>query len=362
MLFPITNSASPSMNRQVIDRLSIVGRNPSVVPLSVTGSAIVTAVAATTIPFIVRGAVDQTAYLQQWQNSVGTILGGISSGTLQYRSISRPTEPIGGNGIAIGSCALLDGFTGIMEFGQGQGGQFIWTQGPGGVARRDESAYSNRVTMTLSTMGAYHGVSARDQAVTLCMGNGLGTLFSGNVNYDGEFYRPGSSTPDKALITGTSGVGGTTTNLIAGALILSAGLSTGNAVPAELILRSSIPVASGAALQTPAKVLTITNASTITLAESVNVVTGTVTGTKYGTATAQKQSFWNVAPVIQPASAFQAAVLDNTSGVAVFVLVDVGVVGVTSPTFTNNNFATLARQINEIRNVLVNTGLMKGAV
>lgn len=55
---------------------------------------------------------------------------------------------------------------------------------------------------------------------------------------------------------------------------------------------------------------------TVTLADAANVVVNATTGTKIGTATSQKLGFFNATPIIQPASANQAAVT-TTVGSAV---------------------------------------------
>lgn len=48
-----------------------------------------------------------------------------------------------------------------------------------------------------------------------------------------------------------------------------------------------------------------------------NIITDTTTGTKIGTATSQKLSFWNAAPIVQPTTAIAAATfIANTSGIA----------------------------------------------
>jgi hypothetical protein len=52
----------------------------------------------------------------------------------------------------------------------------------------------------------------------------------------------------------------------------------------------------------------VTFATGVGLAESANVIAGTTTGSKIGTATTQKLGFWNATPAIQPA-----AVADATS-------------------------------------------------
>jgi hypothetical protein len=52
----------------------------------------------------------------------------------------------------------------------------------------------------------------------------------------------------------------------------------------------------------------VTFATGVGLAESANIIAGTTTGSKIGTATTQKLGFWNAAPAVQPA-----AVADATS-------------------------------------------------
>jgi len=51
-----------------------------------------------------------------------------------------------------------------------------------------------------------------------------------------------------------------------------------------------------------------------TMPDAGDISVGTTTGTKIGTAFAQKLGFWNAAPVIQQAGAAQTAVTDNTGG------------------------------------------------
>jgi hypothetical protein len=95
--------------------------------------------------------------------------------------------------------------------------------------------------------------------------------------------------------------------------------------------------------------------SALTMADTINMVLNTTTGTKIGTATNQKLGFWNATPIIQPASANQAAITDSTTGTAGFTLVDVGIANI------NNNFASLNRQVDAFRTALVNAGIIKGA-
>jgi hypothetical protein len=54
----------------------------------------------------------------------------------------------------------------------------------------------------------------------------------------------------------------------------------------------------------------------LTLADTINLILNTGTGSKIGTATSQKLGFWNTAPVVQPTTANAAATLvPNTSGI-----------------------------------------------
>jgi hypothetical protein len=62
--------------------------------------------------------------------------------------------------------------------------------------------------------------------------------------------------------------------------------------------------------------LTISNTSA-TLADAVDIVVNTTTGTKIATSTAQKIGFWNATPIIQPTTAVAAATFVANAGTAV---------------------------------------------
>lgn len=108
--------------------------------------------------------------------------------------------------------------------------------------------------------------------------------------------------------------------------------------------------------RTSANVITIDATSgvsitgSITLSDAKNIVVNTTTGTKIGTATGQKLGFWNATPVIQQASASQAAV---------------AVTGATNTTpfgyTTSAQADAIVTLVNAIRLALVNTGIIKGA-
>lgn len=125
----------------------------------------------------------------------------------------------------------------------------------------------------------------------------------------------------------------------------------------------------------------------ITIADAQNVVTGSTTGSKLPQAATQKLGLWGVTPIVQPASANQAAVgtlattalTNSTGGTADGTLAAVGVTGATNPSDVsgdiNNNFTELAVKlvntvtdlgalrtlVNQIRSDLVAAGALKGS-
>jgi hypothetical protein len=80
-----------------------------------------------------------------------------------------------------------------------------------------------------------------------------------------------------------------------------------------------------------------------------NIVAGTGAGTKIGTATTQKLGFFDATPIVQPAGADQAAVATT------------GATDVTPFGYTEAQANAIVALVNEMRSVLVNLGLMKGA-
>jgi len=126
------------------------------------------------------------------------------------------------------------------------------------------------------------------------------------------------------------------------------------------------------------------------LADASNIVLGTGTGSKIGTATTQKLGFYNATPIVQPSGAGQAAaaaqtqdsLTNNTGG-----SVSTTLAAITAPasnvttsltndmTAVKNALASIASQLGKIRTdvtniktlqdaertALVNLGLIKGA-
>jgi len=136
--------------------------------------------------------------------------------------------------------------------------------------------------------------------------------------------------------------------------------------------------------------LTVTGAATfngnVTMGDTDNIILNTTTGTKIGTAVAQKIGFWNVTPVVQPAAAGQAAaaaqtqdsLTNNTGGTASTTLAAItagAAYDQADLTAIKNAIASLASQLAKIRTdvtniktlqdakrtALVDLGLIKGA-
>lgn len=95
--------------------------------------------------------------------------------------------------------------------------------------------------------------------------------------------------------------------------------------------------------------LKLSKAADDTLADGVDIALGTTTGTKIGTATAQKLAFHNSTPVIQRAGAAQAAVADT------------GATNITPYGYTEAQANAIVSLVNELRAALVEKGIIKGA-
>lgn len=90
----------------------------------------------------------------------------------------------------------------------------------------------------------------------------------------------------------------------------------------------------------------------ISIADGKDLAAGTTTGTKIGTGATQKLGLWGVTPVVQPASADQAA-----------LTLDVDVTGADTvdKSAINTNFTSIQTLVNQLRSDLVAAGIIKGA-
>jgi len=121
-----------------------------------------------------------------------------------------------------------------------------------------------------------------------------------------------TSSPPDFIFCGADGTG---TNQNGQTLQLSSGRSTG-AGTANVAIFAAPSGASGAALNTATSVATFSTKA-MTLAEAVDIVTGTTTGTKIGAAANQRIGIWGATPIVQPTTSVAAATfVANTSGIA----------------------------------------------
>lgn len=118
----------------------------------------------------------------------------------------------------------------------------------------------------------------------------------------------------------------------------------------------------------------ITFGEDVTVTDAKNVIVGSTTGTKIGTATTQKIGFWNKTPVVQPASANQAVVgavttvgaNTGTAGVGLSLIGDT--TSVNQATNLMNDLKALQEDIsatqvlvNQLRSDLIAVGIIKGS-
>jgi len=163
------------------------------------------------------------------------------------------------------------------------------------------------------------------------------TTFSGTVVATSVFQAAENktSTPNTGTLVGGSGSG---TNIAGGALHIQGGASTGSAAGGSILIRTTPAGGSGSSANaavtaitidstqavTLAATLAVTGASTltglltanggITLGDAQNIAFNTTTGTKIGTATTQKLSFWNATPIVQPTTAIASATVASPGG------------------------------------------------
>ena len=152
---------------------------------------------------------------------------------------------------------------------------------------------------------------------------------------------------------------GSGTNIAGANLTLAGGQGTGTGAGGSVLIQVAPAGSTGASLNTLVTLITVAQDKTITLADAVNLVVNATTGTKIGTATTQKLGFWNATPVVQPASADQAALTDSTGGTADGTVAAVS--GSGDDATINNNFKEVLTLLNQLRADMVSVGLIKGS-
>lgn len=104
----------------------------------------------------------------------------------------------------------------------------------------------------------------------------------------------------QALGINAGGAKSATTNQNGGNLTLSPGAATGTGT-ASTIIQAVGGGSSGSTTKSASTVATFA-ITAVTFVDAYNVIVGSTTGTKIGTATTQKIGFWNATPVIRPSA------------------------------------------------------------
>jgi len=179
-------------------------------------------------------------------------------------------------------------------------------------------------TSNIYTIAAEQGGTGSNRAIRLSTINGSFYLQVNN-----------SSPSGMVIVSGTTGVADSIGFVVNNTSTASSGVSVGaNIIPvvnqsgtagytALLINSTETATGSGAKNLIDAQVggtsrFTIDNAGNTTWRDAANFIVGTTTGTKIGTATTQKISFWNATPIVQPTTGVaEAAYVENSGGVNV---------------------------------------------
>lgn len=258
------------------------------------------------------------------------------------------------------------------------GGTVLTLDGTEGVLFDDGgSAFAGRVQLaTVLTANRSYGLPDITGTVLLDAGaqtiTGVKTFgetfFDGDAGVTSFKANDPSTAPLLRLLDDTTGFGldVVTTGAIAGdgtLLIPSGGgrvVTTGTPVAGRIPFYSGTSglVVNDADLSFATDTLTVTKIAAhtvsglLTMADAINVALNTTTGTKIGTGTTQKLGFWNAAPIVQPASANQAALALDT---------DVTGVDLVDRAAINSNFSAVQTLVNQLRTDLVAAGLIKGS-
>jgi hypothetical protein len=98
------------------------------------------------------------------------------------------------------------------------------------------------------------------------------------------------------------------------------GLGT-NTIGSRLQVNGACAIGYSASTAAPTNGLQVAGATnlngTVTIADTINLVFSTGTGTKIGTATNQKIAFWNATPIVQPTTAVASAAIVGGGGTTV---------------------------------------------
>jgi hypothetical protein len=264
--------------------------------------------------------------------SISTGIAGTSGGSGVPGAITvtagTPGANVGGTVVAGGGITVTTGSgrstTDHTTITYGSGGTLTLTTGLGGSSAGNSDAGKTNIagtggllSVTAGNGGAHTGTPSSGTAV---VGGGVGgalTQAAGNGgNVSGSFTGATMNAGAGGTTTITAGAGGNATGSLGtrnggngGSLVLGSGAGGTGATANGTV--GTIQFKIGAT-----EVARFDASGHFNL-NDVNVILGTTTGTKFGTATTQKFSVWNATPIVQPTTAVAAATfVANTSLIA----------------------------------------------
>lgn len=217
---------------------------------------------------------------------------------VEWNVVSNKTASGGGGS----SLASLTGtatpfpITGLAGSGSTAGGIVNVTGGAGGATNAAGGA-----TNLTGGVGGGTGNGGASSVVGGASGGGA-TGNGGAAKLTGGAALSTAGNGGAATITG----GVATTTGTGGAVTITGGASAGASGTAGGVTIDAGAVAGGTGATVsiaPTNATGISLGATTTMADATNLVVGSTTGTKIGTATTQKIGFYNQTPVVQPASA-----------------------------------------------------------
>lgn len=212
------------------------------------------------------------------------IRGGASTGNANGGIVSFYTSTAGSSGSGVNAATEKGRFTAAGALGVGTTTPYhrITTIGSIGVQTTDFVAGSvgTQISLTLSNS----------------TGNTQGELNAGNT---------GDTLP---------------ANLVLARYNANVGINT-TTIGSRLQINGNLAVGYSASTAAPTNGLQVAGATnlngTVTIADTINLVFSTGTGTRIGTATSQKLSFWNATPIVQPTTAVGSAARVGGGGATV---------------------------------------------
>jgi hypothetical protein len=188
---------------------------------------------------------------------------------------------------------------------------------------------------------SFHDVTHSVYPFTLLGSSTIGTVILGQ---NGKL----AGSPIIGVLRGENLASGWATNIAAAELRIIGVVGTGSGAGGDIVFQTGNSGASGTTAHSITTKLTIKGTTgNLVLAEGANLIPGTTTGSKIGDSVTQKLGFWNVAPIVQPSGAAQAAPAAYSTGAY----------GLDS----DAHMQALFDLVVAMRTALVNTGLMKGA-